>query len=75
MIFIKIRPGVVVLAHDGAHHGDGVDLGEVGHVITGFGLDTQGGAIILIFIQIGPVVVELAHDSAHQGDGVEFLGS
>ena len=36
-ISIKLSPGVVELAHDGAHHGDGVDLGEVGHVGTFLG--------------------------------------
>ena len=55
------------LAHDGAHHGDGVDLGEVGHVWISFGLWVKGGAIISIFIKIGPRVVELAHDGAHYG--------
>ena len=46
LIFIKIGPRVVELAHDGALHGDGVDLGEIGNVRTGFGLYTAGEAII-----------------------------
>ena len=58
------------LAHDGAHHCDGVDLDEVGCVGTCFGLCVQGGVRISIFIKIGPRFAELARDGANHGDGV-----